>query len=59
MADPRHDSTPNYTRPALGMRMTKLICRHCKVEVESRSSFYPKHLGEEHASWCPRKRLYG
>lgn len=35
--------------------MSKLICKHCKVEVISRTDLRAKHIGEEHGKHCPRR----
>lgn len=33
-------------------------CKHCKVEVVSKSDFHPK-LGKGHGKHCPRRRMFG
>lgn len=36
----------------------KVTCRHCHVEMVSRTNFYPI-LGRSHKKGCPRHKMYG
>lgn len=47
-----------YDTPHKTEGTKKFICKHCKVEVVSKTDFHPK-LGKQHSRKCPRRRMLG